>query len=314
MSDSFTPPLRPYVVCATPRSGSNLLTASLSNFGFAGKPGEHFLPESVFAFMTRDHMRVGSFPDYVDQLMQTRCTPNGLFGTKIMWSHLVEFVNPTLSKHSDFESLNMFQRLDKVFHQPRYIWVTRRDKVRQAVSLYRATNTGDWVRRVGDAPVSAQPAVEFSFQSIENARLQVMTGDAGWKHLFAENHVTPLIIEYEDFMENYKPTMRQVLDFIEATPPPGFQIPAPPIEKQADNINEQFVQRYTHMQEREFQAAAQQAELQQQVQQLRSLPHPTIELALRNLYRTVIPYAIRVKIGQNWSKHRGTTNSQPSNV
>jgi len=41
-----------------------------------------------------------------------------------------------------------------------------------------------------------------------------------------------------------------VLDFIEATPPPGFQIPAPPIEKQADNINEQFVQRYTHMQER----------------------------------------------------------------
>src|SRR3954470_3229203 len=175
---------RSYLVCATPRSGSTLLCRALGQTGVAGRPEEYFearrdtgrppAPRDYFigaegidldALLGRDHSLppapdhsslagVGDYADHVAAALERGTTANGVFGAKVMWGHL-----------SDFSALaggappELFNRL---FGRPRYVWVSRRDRVRQAVSLWKAIQTQAWAADDGDAG----PEPRYSFEAI----------------------------------------------------------------------------------------------------------------------------------------------------
>ena len=52
--------------------------------------------------------------------------------------------------------------LDQIFSNLHYVWITRRNKVRQAVSHCRASQTGLWTRSV-DSRATAPKVPEFNF-------------------------------------------------------------------------------------------------------------------------------------------------------
>src|ERR1700710_772467 len=98
-----------YVVCATPRSGSTLLCALLAGTGVAGKPEEAFehlwstgLPRQpceyfagggdagILALLAPTDPGRADRSDPFPPALERGTTPNGVFGVKLMWTHLLD--------------------------------------------------------------------------------------------------------------------------------------------------------------------------------------------------------------------------------
>src|SRR5690348_4843448 len=151
-----------YLVCATQRSGSTLLCKALSATGVAGRPEEYFeaLEATGLPAQPRDYLpelgdelglpplRHGDpLPPFAERLAAAEragTTPNGVFGAKVMWSYGA----PVLAALGDSDA--------------HWVLVRRRDKLRQAISLWRAIQTRQW--NAGDAaagePVYSRVAID----------------------------------------------------------------------------------------------------------------------------------------------------------
>ncbi|MFP5270392.1 Stf0 family sulfotransferase [Coleofasciculus sp.] len=132
-----------YIVCSTGRSGSTLLCSTLSDLGFCGKPLEYFHPAKIEKYIAQDS--ANGFQDYLSQVLQKGTSQNGIFGIKIHWEHFRNFINLArkylgLSRQSDW------QIISTIFPNPYFIYIWRRNLVKQAVSTEIAYQTQKWVK------------------------------------------------------------------------------------------------------------------------------------------------------------------------
>src|ERR1700722_18637276 len=155
-----------YLVCATQRSGSTLLCELLRATDVAGVPDEYFerLRESGQARQPRQYFEDPSVRDIVEGLtptvsghpeqpgefeswfryvLQRGTTLNGVFGAKMMWNYLDDF-KLRMAELPGLGNLSFNERLDAVFPRLKIIFMRRRDKVAQAVSLWKAIQTQRW--------------------------------------------------------------------------------------------------------------------------------------------------------------------------
>jgi LPS sulfotransferase NodH len=259
-----------YIVCATPRSGSTLLCETLKSTGVAGRPEEfyearkwsgrprapheYFLepgapdvtellgaPKPTFtspAYSTLEGMR--NYAEHLERAFHIGTTANGTFGAKLMWGHLDDFTD-LLGTLPAYEGLELDDLLPAVFPRPRYVWVTRRDKVRQAVSLLKAIQTENW--RGGDTG-SGQHDPTYHEAALDHLVRQLSDHDASWEAFFARNGVHPLVISYEDDLsEGPKGVVRRVLRHLELSVPPSWT-PPEHMHRQADELSERWVASY----------------------------------------------------------------------
>ena len=112
-----------------------------------------------------------------------------------------------------------------------YVWLKRRDKVAQAVSWYKAIQTGTFVGRHSRAD-GAGDELQFDYAKIRYLFTALTSFENAWKSYFAANGVTPLILHYEDLSANYVDTVRSVVDFLGLTT--EVEIARPKREKYAD--------------------------------------------------------------------------------
>ena len=117
---------------------------------------------------------VSDFPSYFRRILLQGMTPNGVFGSKMMWGYLRELV-PQLSALLAIEDSSLPAVLAAAFRQVRYIWLTRRDKVRQGISFYRALETKVW--RSTDVPAGLADNPPFDFLAIDRL-VQLSTWEA----------------------------------------------------------------------------------------------------------------------------------------
>jgi trehalose 2-sulfotransferase len=93
------------------------------------------------------------------------------------------------------------------------VQITRQDKFRQAISLWKAVQTQAWR---GESDARGAPAVEprFSFRAI-NYLVRLLTAhDASWDAYFLGLGVEPLKITYEELAEAPEPVVRRVLEHL----------------------------------------------------------------------------------------------------
>ena len=120
--------------------------------------------------------------------------------------------------------------------------ITREDKVRQAVSLWKAVQTQAWWREPG---VADEPTVEpvFSFRAI-NYLVRLLTAhDASWDAYFLGLGYEPLKVTYEELARGAEAVVRRVLEHLGIPVPATLSIPAPRLTVQADEVSEEWVQR-----------------------------------------------------------------------
>jgi LPS sulfotransferase NodH len=230
-------PQTSYIVCATPRSGSGLLCEALWNTGLAGKPNEYFYREDL------KRWEASTYAEYIDAVIENGTTPNGVFGVKLMWDQMRYLTIKLYLRAPQFAKFRVPALLGSLFPNLHYIWLTRRDKLKQAVSFYRAIQTRSYRSLDGDA--EARPkAPEFDFRAIDRLCKKLQKWDASWQHYFDKHRIVPFVVVYEDDLEqSHKDISVRILEYLKIVVPPHLTFQASR-RKQSDEISEAFVRLY----------------------------------------------------------------------
>jgi trehalose 2-sulfotransferase len=246
-------PSTSYLVCAGQRSGTTLLCRALADTGVAGRPDEYFLavderdrPEwrgwehGPFgrAHQARDREH------YLDIVSELGSTPNGVFGAKLMWNNL-PWATAKFQEMPRFSGLDRADVLHAAFPNLHVVHMTRRDRVRQAVSWARMAQDGVWVVS-DDEPARSSATPRYDFDLISDLEALIVEGELGWRDLFDELGLVPYEVVYEDVVADggLERAVLGVLDHL-GLDGRGVDIPRPRTHRQSDDLNEAWVARYT---------------------------------------------------------------------
>jgi trehalose 2-sulfotransferase len=236
-----------YVICAVQRSGSFLLCESLKNTGLAGAPEEYFLNNGEGwedGTWARQH-GVKTRADYINLVFEKGTTPNGVFGTKVMWNYFHTMLK-NLQEVPGYRGREAPQLMASLFPNVHYIWIVRRDKVCQAVSWAKAGQTDVYGWSKGETPIPKREPF-FDFEFIDLLHNLILEGEAGWQNFFETCGVQPFKVVYEELVEAYEPTALKILDYLNVSYPKDLVFGERRLQKQADSLNEEWVLKYMEM-------------------------------------------------------------------
>jgi len=258
---------RSYLVCATPRSGSTLLCHLLAQTRVAGCPEEYFealahsgVPRRPYEYFDADdhpelvarlrasfpgeappHWSHGRYGEYLAEVLDRGTTPNGVFGAKLMWGYAHDFQR-LLRTIPQYAGMEFEDLLPAVFPNLHYVRVVRRERLRQAVSLWRAIQTAAW-RRHSDEDQPEDREVAYDGEAIEALCGQLADHDRAWDAFFERAAVEPHVVVYEDFVDAREATVRSVLEHVGVDAPADLTI-EPPLERQADERSRAWAERF----------------------------------------------------------------------
>jgi LPS sulfotransferase NodH len=284
-------PDRSYLVCATPRSGSTLVCHALEETGVAGKPEEYFealrhsgrprRPEEYFLGVEdqsiRDHLGERSmgaeaqprsplwsraaYDRYLQWAFEAGTTENGMFGAKLMWGYLGEFVS-LLRNIPEYRDVPLAELLPTVFPKLTFVRVVRANKVRQAVSLWKAVQTATWREDQVSAKIGSveedgtpthrsfieehRPQLRFHYRAIDHLLEQLLVEEASWDAFFEHAGIEPVLVLYENFAADYETSTLHLLERLGVSPPRGFEF-EPRMKRQSDRVNDDWTRRYCEL-------------------------------------------------------------------
>jgi len=284
-------PQRSYLVCATPRSGSTLVCHALEETGVAGRPEEYFealrhsgrprRPEEYFAGVEdpsiRDHLgerAAGSeqtprsplwsraaYDRYLEWAFEAGTTPNGVFGAKLMWGYFGDFVS-LLRNVPAYRDIAIAELLPAVFPNLTFVRVVRANKVRQAVSLWKAVQTATWRENQANAKAASleddgsppyrsfieehRPQLRFHYRAIEHLLDQILVEESRWDAFFEHSGIEPVLVLYENFAAEYETSTIRLLERLDLSPPDDFDF-EPRMKRQSDRVNDDWVKRYSEL-------------------------------------------------------------------
>lgn len=264
-----------YLICATPRSGSTLLCEALDNTGLAGHPKEYFealketglprRPREYFETLGNDavlellggYSRLEDeygeptfwdgtgYANYLEWVRQAGTTPNGVLGAKMMWGYFGDFID-NARQIPAYREMAVPDILASNFPNLHYIWVTRLDKVRQAVSLWKAIQTWTWSHDEQAQPVEKRSRRElvFNFEAIDHLVQRIKAHEAAWWQYFDDSDIRPCIVVYEELASTYETIALNILRYLHISIPQELVFGERRMKQQANALSEQWVERY----------------------------------------------------------------------
>ena len=240
-----------YVVCTSPRSGSTLLCRLLASTGVAGNPESWFHNPSVTDWLANFNLAEDNSLSEREILLKIfeagivkGRANNGIFGLRLQ-RHSFDFLQQKLAVLNP-ALWNDAQRFKAVFGNTLYIHLSRQDKVKQAVSYVKASQSGLWhVAPDGTEleRLSAPTELEYNADDIRKCFVELSAYDQGWKRWFATEKINPLPISYESLSENPLQTLRWLLDRLGlySEPATGVEVS---VAKLADETSHEWVSRF----------------------------------------------------------------------
>ncbi len=240
-----------YLILATPRSGSTLLGQGLQATGLAGDPKEFFGHRMAF-WMQR--WGAPTLTTYAARLTQARATPNGVFGAKLLYRQLLHLEHVARDDPA-LADLPLPEILAQLFPNLHLVWVSREDKVRQAISWFKARQTGVWGQDQAQPTVKLGAAwrrgdellvpgeLVFDYDGITTLFRQAEAEDAAIGRFFADTGIVPFKVNYEEFSARYEETVFDLLHWMGVEVPAGLTLPNPRTVKLADDRTDEWVAR-----------------------------------------------------------------------
>ncbi len=291
----MTEPERSYLVCATQRSGSTLVCQALKETGIAGRPEEYYEalmhsgrprePHEYFtgvddpAILSHLGERARSndpqprsplwsrtaYDRYLDWSMEQGTTDNGIFGAKMMWNYFGDFVS-LVRNVPEYRDLPLDELMPAVFPDVKFVRVIRANKVRQAISLWKAVQTATWRQNEpqNGNPFEAGPEdtdtppyksfmdehrapLRFHFGAINHLLGRVLQEEARWDAFFEHIRIRPVLVLYENFASDYVASTESVLEQLDLEVPEGGLTLETRMKKQSDGINDDWARRYAEL-------------------------------------------------------------------
>jgi trehalose 2-sulfotransferase len=252
-----------YFVCATQRSGSTLLCELLKGTQVAGVPDEFFetlrttgLPRQPREYFQDPALadiaerlaptepgrpeQPGEFEGWFSYALQRGTSSNGVFGAKMMWNYFDDF-RGRVRELPGLGDVTFNQALDTLFPHLRIVFVRRRNKVAQAVSLWKALQTQQW--RNEDELSRGDFSAEYDYRALKHLVNQLHFWDARWEDWFHATGREPVRVIYEEFVDTRAATVGRVLDAVGINPrePESHTGPMMP---QADDVSHDWVSRF----------------------------------------------------------------------
>lgn len=217
------PAIRHSIVLATEeRSGSEWLCQLLAGTNRLGRPSEYLNGAWVRTF-------IADYPDRIEEQVplahHAGTTTNGVFAMKLHTWH--------------FDRLSEAMRLTDVFPNPMFVRLTRRDRLRQAISLVRARQTNSYHAHTAKAAEEVYDADDIARTLKDVIRLS-----SRWDAYFARNGIDPLRIEYEQLEADPVGVMQQIARLVgEQIRPVDLEI-SRPLKVQRDSVTEAWRSRF----------------------------------------------------------------------
>ena len=168
-SGEFAEPRHRYAIFSSPRTGSNYLCARLNNLEHRlGIPMEYLHADAIRLMGARllpGAVGPVKLERYLDAVARVRTTRDGWFGVKIQPDQLFPVFEGDITRVARF--LESFDRL---------IFMTRADKLGQAVSGAIAHATGVWFN-FGEESVMANSDATLLFPQIDRLHTQYVAED-----------------------------------------------------------------------------------------------------------------------------------------
>lgn len=212
-----------YFFAFVPRSGSTFCSTQLWKTGLLGAPMEYLNYYYDMIQLVR-RLQVNSLDEYLSEIVKRRTTPNGVFGLKV--------------SRVQFEFLTSIEFAHKLKPQ-RWIFMDRKDKCAQAVSLSIAIQTRAWSSR--NKPVG-EP--KYDFEHIRRRYNRLVGERRYWNAFFESKRIEPVCIDYEDFAADSGGFVRRLLDDWNVPSEPAFAPIVPGIDRQRSSINDEWIARF----------------------------------------------------------------------
>lgn len=201
-------PKKVLIICFTPRSGSSLLTELVAQTGLLGRAGEYLNPAFIPNILK---VSPASNPlEYLVRILNHTKSENEVSSIEVTWFHLTLFfkslaINPMLHR--------MPWPLDISSH---FIYLNRENFVAQAISLYKATETGLFhTTQLGQEQQNTEyPKLHFDGEKIKHWCEHLLQQEFGFEKWFSAHGIHPLRIRYEDFIQNKKLSLTLIGDHV----------------------------------------------------------------------------------------------------
>lgn len=195
-------PSRMVVILSTPRSGSTYLCELLHRAGFCTAheyfQREQYLPLLAERWDCIDDGRV-SWSRYVRALERHRTSGEGVLGVNVHGAHLRRFI----------AALPYFSAPTVA-----YLWLRRRDKLRQAVSFAIARQTERW-----SSNFEARAQANYDYDFIRRRLKMIHSHEDTIAAFLHARKLTHDVIDYEELVSNPRATVQTTLgvDIVETS-------------------------------------------------------------------------------------------------
>ena len=170
------------MVCMTPRSGSQYLGSVLRDNGL-GLAHEHFrYTGGAIEQIVTEHA-LDTFEDFVRDQIDRNISQRKVFSAKADWMQFLPLYYLGAYQH--------------YFRSAHYVYLTRHDRLDQAVSRFIATESRYFHTTYHDHK-DAVAAVVFSYEGIAAHLDHIRALEKAWEQFFLSEAITPLRIFYED--------------------------------------------------------------------------------------------------------------------
>jgi LPS sulfotransferase NodH len=231
----------------------------LRQTGRAGRPLEHFevLRHSGLPRQPREYFAGPDAPKVVGRLAPLRRAPerpeapeawrqritgqgltdNGVWGGKVMWGHVADLVQRCRALPG-LADADLRQALGALLGRPRLVFVTREDKVSQAVSLWRAIQTQAW--RAAEPGAGAVHDPVYDYGAIVHLVSQLTAEESAWRAWFGQVE-PPISVSYDELEDDPPAVAERVLRALGLG---DVRVPSPPLSRQRDDLSAEWVRRF----------------------------------------------------------------------
>jgi LPS sulfotransferase NodH len=242
-------PAQSYIICAGPRTGSNLLATALRRTRIAGWPLEYFnMGSANRPFMLnelsleRDRGGTVDFSARLPHILR-KGTLGGIFGATVHLSDKDHLHGAICGAYPAAAGAIFADALHAALPRLHFIWLRRADKLAQAISHHTAKISGVWQQSAEAGDGDDAPEIPFDFDEITDLLNQAVTEDEGWRGVLAGQEAHTLALTYEEFAADYAGTLTSVLAFLGLDVPPGG-LPDPPYQRQANERSAELTELY----------------------------------------------------------------------
>lgn len=229
------------IVAATHRSGSYHLCDLLSKFADIPLPEEHFNFDLLYTRSRLGFSDEAPVREVMAALREEISSDQGIFTMKAMWGAFSRIFR-TLARESDGDPAAWQALPMELFPGARFIFIRRRDKVRQAVSFYKASLTGVWRHESAEKRYPPEFLVYDYLKILKHLRT-IEADERGWEAFLTSKGLPYKEVWYEDFVKDRLSGLREICDFLEI-PPRMDHVPDVRFVRAPDDINSKWASLY----------------------------------------------------------------------